>query len=61
MKAARSSVDSHPENNSPFEGLYSETWNGKLADESYPITGMHTLYVGVIDGDNNRSELLSAI
>ena len=41
----------------PWEGAYSVTWDGKLANGQYPSEGEHTLYVSVEDEDGNVSEV----
>ena len=41
----------------PWEGAYSVTWDGKLANGQYPSDGEHTLYVSVEDEDGNVSEV----
>jgi hypothetical protein len=43
----------------PWEGDYSITWDGKLADGKYPSNGIHILKVYIDDDDGNRSVIVS--
>ena len=40
-------------NNLPYDGSFSATWDGKLADGTIPSDGQHVLFVKIVDEDNN--------